>query len=64
MEIDIGAVLFVVGGVIGIYLLKLLIQVLNKFNELIDKISTLIMITYESIHNPNITTKIDIKGKK
>ena len=62
MELDSSLQLFIVDGGIGIYLLKMFVHVLNKTNELVDKISTLIAITYEATHNPGMTTSINVKN--
>ena len=62
MEFDSSLLLFIVGGGIGIYMLKTFIHVLNKTNELVDKISTLIAITYEATHNPKMSTSINVKN--
>ena len=62
MEFDSSLWLFIIGGGIGIYLLKMFAHVLNKTNELVDKISTLIAITYEATHNPKMSTSINVKN--
>jgi len=57
-----GLILFGLAGVAWGYALKIALRVVLKLDEFTDKLSTLISVTYEAIHSPDI--KVDLTKKK
>ena len=55
---NLGMILFCVGGLIGYYVLEKTIKAITLLNEFADKLSTLISVTYEATHNPDIKLNI------
>ena len=60
-----GLLLFISCGFIGVTLLNKLLKIVSQLNEFADRLATLISITYEATHNPNIKLNVtkQVNGK-